>query len=198
MTLMQQLPDIRVDILRMPQDIDNWNLVVKFLRLRKEIFVDEMSWPLFHADAMEFEQYDSLSSVYVIAHNRGQVLGGARLVRTDKTQSSGKVIYTYMIRDAYLGNLPGLPSDLCTQKPPIDRNTWELTRFTSAKNQYVGKAILDRTNEFLKSKNAKRCLFLGPPSFMRMARSMGYAPKPLGKIVGNRDGRFLAFGCDVV
>lgn len=27
---------------------------------------------------------------------------------------------------------------------------------------------------------------------------MGWTPVPLGPIVGNQDGRFLAFGCDVV
>jgi len=125
-------------------------------------------------------------------------LGGGRLVRTDRKQSFGKIVYTYMIRDAYLGNLPGLPSGLCSNEPPVDKNVWEFTRFTSAKNQFVGKAILDHTNKFLKSEGATRCLFLGPPSFMRMARGMGYKPEPLGKIVGNRDGRFLAFGRDVV
>ncbi len=198
MTILTPLPNIQVDIVRAPENIKNWDLVVKFLELRKKIFVDEMSWSLFHDNRMEFEQYDSLSSVYVIAHSHGRVLGGARLVRTDQKQSAGKIVYSYMIRDAYLGNLPGLPPDLCTHEPPEDEKVWELTRFTSAKNQFVGKAILDQTNAFLKSQNANRCLFLGPPTFMRMARSMGYQPEPLGKIVGNKDGRFLAFGCSVV
>jgi acyl homoserine lactone synthase len=157
-----------------------------------------MDWPLFHADSMEFEQYDTLTSVYIIAHEGDKVIGGARMVRTDQNQSFGKIIYSYMIRDAYLKNLPGLPSEICAEEPPVDPKVWELTRFTSLDNMWVGRSILERCNKFLQEENASKCLFLGPPAFLRMARTMGYNPKALGKITGNKDGRFLAFSCDVI
>ena len=189
---------MQITVLRFPADIVHWHLVKKFLLLRKEVFVDKMDWPLFHADSMEFEQYDTLTSVYILAHEYDNVIGGARLVRTDQNQSVGKVVYSYMIRDAYMENLPGLPAEICTEEPPVDSKVWELTRFTSMDNLWVGRGILEKCNQFLKEEGALECLFLGPPAFLRMARSMGYAPKPLGKITGNKDGRFLAFSCDVI
>lgn len=187
-----------ISVLKFPADIAQWHLVKNFLHLRKEVFVDKMDWPLFHADAMEFEQYDTLTSVYVIAHEGDKVIGGARLVRTDQYQSVGKVVYSYMIRDAYLENLPGLPPEICTNAPPVDPKVWELTRFTSLDSLHVGQDILVRCNDFLREEGASECLFLGPPAFMRMARAMGYNPKPLGKVTGNKDGRFLAFSCNVI
>lgn len=33
---------------------------------------------------------------------------------------------------------------------------------------------------------------------MSMSKAMGYKPTPLGKIAGNKSGRFLAFSCDVI
>ena len=73
----------------------------------------------------------------------------------------------------------------------------ELTRL-AARSARLGAAILTATNGFLKREGGDTCLFLGFPAFMRMARSMGYDPKPLGKLTGNGDGRFLAFSCGVI
>lgn len=187
-----------VSIIRMPEGLSKWYLVTQYLRLRKDIFIDRMSWPLHHVDAMEFEQYDNAHAVYVIAHEGACVLGGARLVRTDKTFGSGTVIYSYMIRDAWRKLLPGLPSELCDAEPPADPKVWELTRFASDNSARVGAAILTATNDFLKAEGATTCLFLGPPAFMRMAKRMSFSPKPLGNITGNADGQFLAFACDVI
>ncbi|MGE4611176.1 MAG: acyl-homoserine-lactone synthase [Paracoccaceae bacterium] len=140
---------MQISALRFPADITNWHLVRNFLLLRKEVFVDKMDWRLFHAESMEFEQYDTLTSVYILAHEGVSVIGGARLVRTDQSQSFGKVVYSYMIRDAYLENLPGLPSEICAEEPPVDPNVWELTRFTSMDNLWVGRGILEECNAFL-------------------------------------------------
>ena len=186
-----------VSVLQFPKDGPRWNLVAKFLELRKTVFVDQMNWDLYHRAAMEFEQYDYFGAVYIVAHQGARVVGGARLIRTDWKFGSGKMVYSYMIRDAYLAHLPGLPANVCADEPPVDPETWELTRLT-ATVPGVAEQILSAANEYLKGIDAKRCLFLGPPAFMRMARGMGYEPKPMGRITGNQDGRFLAFSCAVV
>lgn len=191
------LAPVDIAVLQFPQDWPRWDLVTRFLELRKSVFVDQMHWDLYHRQAMEFEQYDYFGAVYVIAHRAGEVVGGARLIRTDWKFGSGKLVYSYMIRDAYLDNLPGLPRDLCTDEPPVDPDVWELTRLT-ATEPGVAERVLTATNEFLRTIDAKRCLFLGPPAFMRMAQRMGYSPEPMGAITGNRDGRFLAFACNVL
>lgn len=189
---------LAVVVLRLPEDVAKWTLVQRFLKLRKSVFIDRMGWKLHASEAMEYEQYDTPRAVYLVAHRDGEVVGGARLLPTDHRVGTGRVVYTYMIRDAWLENLPGLPADLCEAEPPVDSAIWELTRLTAPAEPGIGAAILTAVNEFLRREGARACLFLGPPAFMRMARSMGYEPKPLGKITGNHDGRFLAFSCAVI
>ncbi|WP_330447732.1 hypothetical protein FLP41_01715 (plasmid) [Paracoccus marcusii] len=72
---------------------------------------------LHHAEGIEFEQYDTFDTVYVIAHRDGRAIGGARLKRTDCSFGGGKVVYSYMIRDAHRGLLPGMPTNLCRDEP---------------------------------------------------------------------------------
>ena len=59
--------------------VAQFDLVASFFQLRKQIFVDRMAWPLHHAEGIEFEQYDTFDTVYVIAHRDGRAIGGARL-----------------------------------------------------------------------------------------------------------------------
>ncbi len=176
---------------------DHWDLVTAFLKLRRAVFIEKMEWPLYQAEDMEFEQYDRVDTVYVIAHIGNRVVGGARLLRTDHIGGAGKVRYSYMIRDAYLGLLDGLPAAICDTDPPFSANVWELTRLISDETAGVAELVLEATNDFLVEQKATRCLFLGPPAFMRMARSMAFQPNAMGKIQSNPDGRFLAFECPV-
>lgn len=192
-----KLQDMKVSVLRLPTGVSEWDLVTKFLHYRKEVFVDRKEWALNVAEGVEFEQYDTFETVYVIAHVQREVIGGARLKRTDTTWGTGKIVYSYMIRDACLGLLPGMPADLCYDEPPVDPDAWELTRF-AAQAPGVANAILRRVNEYLFEEGATRCLALGSPAFMRMAQRAGWPVSRLGPLSGNHDGRFLAFECPVV
>lgn len=193
--------DFQISIVSFPHGAGKWQLVSDFLSLRKRVFVDSLRWSLVHENDLEFEQYDNFSrTTYVLAHRDSTVIGGARLLRTDTTMSGiGKVRYSYMIRDACLGHLPNMPTELCDQEAPVSSDVWELTRLvTESTDPTVGQAILSATNEFLWELSASDCLFLGPPGFMKMAKRMGFSPSPMGKIQGNEDGRFLAFSCSVL
>lgn len=191
-------PTVQIQALKLPHDSKHWPLVMRFYELRKQVFVNDMKWQLFHHDGIEFEQYDTLDTVYVVAHRGGEVVGGARLKRTDCVHGSGKYVYTYMIRDACLGLLEGMPQDLCFDEPPVDHDIWELTRFTVAGEPGIAESILRKANQYIHDHGGKACLFLGPPAFMRMAKKMGFTPEPMGPVSGNHDGRFLAFKCDVM
>lgn len=191
------LPGLKVSVVKLPTDVTDWDLASKFLHYRKEVFVDRKAWALQVAEGNEFEQYDTFDTAYVIAHVDRAVVGGARLKRTDTTWGKGKVVYSYMIRDACLGLLPGMPTDLCYDEPPVDPAAWELTRF-AAQVPGVGDAILRRANEYLFKQGATRCLALGSPAFMRMAGRAGWPVSRLGPLSGNQDGRFLAFECSVM
>lgn len=195
---MTDMNDVSVEVLVLPRDLHRFDLVTSFLRLRKQIFVDRMAWPLHHAEGIEFEQYDTFDTAYVIAHRHGEVLGGARLKRTDKCHGNGTVVYSYMIRDAHLGLLPGMPQNLCDDAPPVDSHAWELTRFAAHPIPGLADRILEVANSYLFTMDATQCLFLGPPAFLRMALKLGWKPQPMGAIVGNQDGRFLAFSCEVL
>lgn len=195
-TVRRRLPYTKIKTVR-PQD-DPKGLIGEFHRMRKRVFVEDMGWQVPVDDEFEIEQYDCADTVYLIAHDTkfGGVLGGARLLRTthvsiDKTTS-------YMIRDAYLGRLPGIPSTICSKEPPCDKDVWELTRIISFGQTSLGPKILQAANDFLANEDARACLFLGSPAFMRMARSMGFRARVLGPIHSNKDGRFLAFSCDVL
>ncbi|WP_299483398.1 acyl-homoserine-lactone synthase [uncultured Paracoccus sp.] len=189
--------NIIVEAITMPGDIQKYDLVANFLRMRKRVFVDRMAWPLHHAEDVEFEQYDTFDTTYILAHDGEMVLGGARLRRTDRRSCAGSVRYSYMIRDACLGLLPGMPSNICHDLPPLDEKTWELTRFVAEPKANVAERILEVADSYLFSVGAERCLFLGPPAFMRMASRLGWSPEALGDVVGNTDGRFVAFSCNV-
>ena len=190
---------VDIKIVKLPEGIVNWHLVQRFLELRKRVFVDDMHWSLPVHNDIEYEQYDTFDATYVIAHDGDRVLGGARLIRSDfeHPDELGSVRYSYMIRDAYLGLLPGIPNQICFKEPPREATCWELTRFVSFGNSRVGEDILRAANDFLRTSGAEHCLFLGPPAFLRMAKKLGFAPKPMGQVVSNEDSRFLAFSCSV-
>lgn len=189
--------DISVEVLVLPSDMGRYDLVANFLKLRKKVFMDRMEWPLNQYEGLEYEQYDTFDTTYVIAHRNGEVIGGARLKRTDKVHGNGQVVYSYMIRDAHLGLLPGMPHDLCCDSPPVDPKSWELTRFTALPIKGLAERILEVANSYLFAVGAKKCLFLGPPAFLRMASKLGWTPVRLGDVVENDDGKFLAFACAV-
>lgn len=188
---------IELTVIRMPHGFSRYDLVKSFLELRKAVFVDKMKWPLYQYEEIEFEQYDTFSAVYIVAHKEGTVLGGARLIRTDQEIGTGSVRYSYMIRDAQKGSLPGMPENICFDAAPRDKKVWELTRLATLPNVDVAALILHAANRFLIAEKATTCLFLGPPAFLRMAKAMGYSPKRMGPTVRNDDGSFLAFSCGV-
>ena len=191
------MKDLKISLVSLANAADNHGLMVKYMNLRSEIFIDKIKWELRNTENIEFEQYDRPNTYYVIAHIGDEVVGGARLTRTDWVFGTGRVRYSFMVRDAALGLLPGMPEDLCHSEPPLDKDVWELTRLVVMDDKPIAKYILHAANYFLFNSDAKECIFLGSPIFMRMSKIYGYKPKPLGKIVGNKDGRFIAFSCDV-
>lgn len=194
--------DVKVHVLRLPDGLERWHLVAAYFRLRKAVFVDELRWDLYAQNLAEFEQYDHLGATYVIAEDSrsGEVLGGARLLPTAGQGSiyTGRVQYSYMIRDAGRGLLDGLTVDLSLREAPVDPTVWELTRLVSKGSSLVARAVLRAAKAHLIALGATSCLFLGPPSFMRLARMMGSAPQPMGKVTRNGSGAYLAFACSLV
>lgn len=184
--------DIIRSVIHHPEDTAKHDLIHSFARLRKNVFVDNKRWQLFHADDLEFEQYDGFDTTYIIAHRNRQAIGGARLRRTDQTNG----VYSYMIRDAWKGMLSSLPQNMTYDEPPVNPEIWELTRLAVSENgKQVTRALLRCGNNYLYNVGAKSCLFLGPPAFLRMSSQLGWNPTKRGPLVGNQDGKFLVFEC---
>ncbi|WP_170139772.1 acyl-homoserine-lactone synthase [Cereibacter changlensis] len=190
---------MQVEVVEFGRVAARWDLVEAFLSHRREVFVDRLGWDLTLSEGYEYDQYDVVSvAIYVIAHDGGRILGGARLLRCNSSIGNGRTVYSYMIRDAWRGVI-GIPKTVCWEPPTTSPNSWELTRLlTLDPSPRIVRGILHAVNDFLRSRHAKECLFLGPPSFMRMARMFGYAPSAMGDLVENKDGRFIAFSCPVI
>ena len=178
-------------------------LLCDFLQLRHDIFVEKLSWELTTIGGLEVEEYDTEDAIFIVAvdNETQKVVGGARLLRTDHEMSAcafSDETVTYMIKDAFEGKLDGIPAQITLEQPPTSKAIWELTRLISTGGAVVVEAILFEAQRILKTKMATECLFLGPPSFMRMARKMGFQPKPLGPVVEEQSGKYLAFSCNVL
>lgn len=179
---------------------DNFNKIIAFSELRKATFIDSLGWDLHDIQGQEFDQYDCSWAVYVIVEESetGKVVGGARLLRTDQESYISQLDEepsSYMIRDAFLGRLEGLPSSVTFQPPPQDPLVWELTRLVATPD--VVKEIFFAVNDYLATQAATTCLALSSPSLFKLAKRMGFSPEPLGAIQSNESGRFLTFSCPV-
>lgn len=105
-------------------------LFISYLKERREVFIVSKGWKLPETDGMEFDQYDTPEARWVVVHEFGEVLAGIRIAPT--TARCG--LHSYMIRDAQLGLLDGLPLDPLHFEAPVSKHIWEATRlFVSAK-----------------------------------------------------------------
>lgn len=186
--------ELEISIISLPAGVARYNLVMNYMALRSEVFIEMKKWDLNNADGIEWEQYDVHgASVYVLAHDGTIVHAGCRLMRTDTVIGNGTLTYSYMIRDAYLG-LISLPKEICSEEPPNDSHHWELTRMVSrGANRDASLRCMYGAYAYLAALDAKGCLCLGSPAVMRLAKVSGFNPIALGPVCGNRDGRFRAF-----
>lgn len=99
-------------------------LFSNIFRARHATFIQHHKWDLPEADGMEYDQYDTPASRWVAVHEFGHVLAGVRLTPT--TARCG--IYSYMIRDAQLGLLQAIPSNLLYEEAPVASHIWESSR----------------------------------------------------------------------
>lgn len=106
------------------------DLFVNFLRARKRTFIDRLQWNLPHVEGMEFDQYDTPLSRWIVIHEFGEVLGGIRMTPT--TARCG--IYSYMLRDAQRGLLEEIPTDVLFFEAPVSDTIWEASRLFIAED----------------------------------------------------------------
>lgn len=162
---------------------DDWassHLMRDYFHLRKQVFVDQLQWPLRVGPDGEFDQYDRDGAHYLLSQEDGQLTGGMRLAPTTTKFVHDGVPHSYMIRDALAGHLDSIPDELIEVQPPVDPEIWEMTRVISPKEPRHFKAMMEQSCEFLKARGAKYYLFQTRPVVLRMGRIWGFDIRSLG------------------
>lgn len=155
-------------------------------KLRKKIFVDEYGWDIPHDDKVEWDQYDTPKTTYVITHEHGRVLAATRILpcSLDLPRSS------YMIKDATLGRLDRIPENVAESVSEA-ADDYEITRFTvdmslspNERNDAL-EACSIAAMAYLDSVGARRVYALMPPGFIGWFRKIGIKARRAGPITRN-------------
>jgi acyl-homoserine lactone synthase len=87
-------------------------LLAKMFRQRHQVFVEEKGWKLKSYNGLEFDNYDTDETVYLMALTpEGEMAASMRMMRTDKP---------HMLADVF--------ADMCEGGVPRGSDIWELTR----------------------------------------------------------------------
>ncbi len=157
-------------------------LFTDVLRARRQSFIVQRKWELPETDGMEFDQYDTPQSRWIAVHHLGEVLAGIRMTPT--TARCG--IYTYMIRDAQLGLLDAIPSNLLDEPAPVSDQVWEASRVFIAHHVpaslrlQVQARLMDQMVRTAREEGASQLLGLCPRAWMRWMRRLGYDTRHVG------------------
>lgn len=176
-----------------------WYLVANYLKLRRSVFVDEKGWGLPTFNQQEFEEYDGGPLPhYVIAHEGGDVVAGARLLPCNVEFRTIDGPRSYMIRDAALGRIKISKDIWADGDPPTDDRTWELTRLVSiSKDRRVTRDLVHIAQDYIAKLGARHCLFLCPPSVFRLAQRYGFGPVACGPVIETPTETYQSFRCRV-
>jgi N-acyl-L-homoserine lactone synthetase len=87
-------------------------LLAEMFRHRYQIFVREKGWDLKTHNGLEFDDYDTAETIYLIEFDGGEQIGASmRLNPTDRP---------FLLQDHF--------ADMCEREIPRGKDTWELTR----------------------------------------------------------------------
>lgn len=161
-------------------------LFANMLRARRELFIVHNKWNLPEAMGMEYDQYDTPASRWVVVHDElGRVLAGNRLTPT--TTHCG--MYSYMIRDAQRGLLETIPSDLLYDEAPQADHIWESSRLfvahdvPAALRRAVHARLILELGNAARSLGATHCLTLLAATWPRWCDRVGVKMKAMGPVI---------------
>ena len=164
-------------------------LFSNLLRARHRTFIEQAQWNLPQADGMEFDQYDTPASRWLVVHDEAQILAGARLTPT--THRCG--IYSYMIRDAQRGLLETIPANLLFDPAPVSERIWELSRgfvcdhVHNSRRRRVHMRLLAELTQASRDLGATQVLGLVTPALARLGASMGLSCEAAGPLLPIED-----------
>lgn len=149
-------------------------------RQRHSLFVGQLSWEIPNAAGREMDQYDRVDTTYVLIEDRGHLVAYARLLPTTSSVAYGPTRFTYLVKDAVDGKLPGIPQDILHKgQPPISADVWEMTR-VEARDRFALEALFSSANRFLWDVGARRAITFTRKNFARILSGLGYRTQPTG------------------
>ncbi|MEE9428488.1 MAG: acyl-homoserine-lactone synthase [Paracoccaceae bacterium] len=161
-------------------------LFANMFRARRELFIVQNKWDLPEAMGMEYDQYDTPASRWVVVHDDlGQVLAGNRL--TPSTARCG--IYSYMIRDAQRGLLDTIPANLLYEEAPIGETVWESSRLFVSHDvpakirRRVHAQLVSALASAARDVGATQCLTLLNANWPRWAGRVGVDMSAMGPVL---------------
>lgn len=161
-------------------------LFANMLRARRELFIVHNKWDLPEAMGMEYDQYDTPASRWVVVHDElGRVLAGNRLTPT--TTKCG--IYTYMIRDAQRGLLDTIPDCLLYEEAPVAETVWESSRLFVSHDvpahlrRKVHAKLVSELGNSARQLGATHCLTLLNANWPRWAGRVGVSMTAMGPVM---------------
>ena len=160
-------------------------LFANMFRARHRTFIVQNHWNLPEANGMEFDQYDTPASRWVVVHQLGEVLAGVRLTPT--IHRCG--IYSYMIRDAQNGLLETIPAHLLFDPAPVDPQIWESSRVFVAEEVPANQRLMVQMqliHEMVisaRALGATSVLGMIPEHSPRLARRVGLDCIPAGPVM---------------
>lgn len=160
-------------------------LFVNYLKARREVFIVQKGWSLPEVDGMEFDQYDTPRARWIVIHEYGEILAGVRISPT--TARCGQ--HSYMIRDAQLGLLEGLPHDVLYFDAPVDEHIWEATRLfvaqsvASSRRLQIQVMLMEQMAAAARREGASHVIGIVPAVFRRWMNRFGMSATPVGPVI---------------
>jgi len=165
------------------------HLLTEMHRQRKEVFIDQLRWPLEHSAGLEIDAYDSAEAIYLIEAE----------TQSAKISASARLLPT--TRPHLLGDLF---ADLCAAPPPRGPDVWEATRFCPAPETPSGqerRAMLGRIIAAIMETallfGIQRVTYVADAALAPMARAAGWSAEALGPPKGRGRARLQAFVADI-
>jgi N-acyl-L-homoserine lactone synthetase len=158
------------------------DLFVSLLKARKKIFIDRLHWTLPEAEGMEFDQYDTPLSRWIVVHEFGEILAGIRLTPT--TARCG--VYSYMLRDAQKGMLDSIPTDVLYFVAPVNPRIWEASRvFVSNavpahRRLAIQSVLVEQLTKTARQHGATHVIGIVPSIWSRWLRRLDLSAVPVG------------------
>ncbi len=182
----RSLPELTGEIQATTLSFENMHaygrLFPNYLKARREVFIDAKGWDLPQTSGMEFDQYDTPQSKWVIIHEYGRVVAGMRLTPT--TASCGQ--YSYMLRDAQRGLLDHIPQNVLYFEAPVRPAIWEATRLfvassvSSKRRLLIQTILLEHMSASARELGARAIIGIVPGVFSRWMKRIGMEATPVG------------------